>query len=181
MRKLIAAGVAVLASTVITAGTALADAPSRSTPPVSLPGKVNNKGTKSVKKGKITIEANDYYFKATFEKAKPGSTVTVSLKNKGTTEHTFTTPGLGIDQTLTPGQKATVQVTLPASGATQFYCRFHGPNGTSGDLGMQGAFFPNNGATLTTSAAAPAGTSPPAPTTAAVPTTTARPSGGMGY
>lgn len=181
MRKLVAVGVAVLAGSVMAAGTALAEAPTKSTPPVSLPGKVNNKGTKSVKKGKITIEADDYYFKPTFGKAKPGTTVTVSLKNEGKTQHTFTSPGLGIDQTLNPDQKATFQVMLPASGATQFYCRFHGPNGTSGDLGMQGAFFPKKGAAVTAGGAASAANSAPTPPTSAAPTTTARSSGGMGY
>lgn len=181
MRRILATGAAVLASGLLTGGTALAEAPTKSTPPVSLPGKVTNKGTKTVKKGKITIETDDYYFKPTFEKAKPGTTVTVSLKNEGTTQHTFTSPGLGVDQTLDPDQKATVQVTLPASGATQFYCRFHGPNGTSGDLGMQGAFFNKKGETVTTGGASTAETSAPAPPTTPAPTTAARSSGGMGY
>ncbi len=53
----------------------------------------------------------------------------MSLKNEGKTQHTFTIDVLGVDQTLNPDQKATVTVTLPASGATNFYCRFHGPTG----------------------------------------------------
>jgi plastocyanin len=72
-------------------------APTKSNPPVALSGKVNNKGTKTVKKGKISIATHDFYFKPTFVKAKPGTTVTVALKNDGTTQHTFTITALGID------------------------------------------------------------------------------------
>ncbi|HYV60263.1 MAG TPA: cupredoxin domain-containing protein [Acidimicrobiia bacterium] len=138
-------------------------------PPVQLQGKVTNKGVKTVKKGKISIEADDYYFKPTFTKAKLGSNVTVSLKNEGKTQHTFTIPSLGIDQVLDPDQKATVSVTLPTDGALGFYCRFHGPSGTQGDFGMQGAFFSKKGQTVTTGggAGAPASSAATATTTAA--------------
>ncbi len=181
MRKFLALGVAVVAGSALAAGTALADAPTKSKPPVSLSGKVNNKGTKTVKKGKISIEADDYYFKPTFDKAKPGTKVTVSLENEGKTQHTFTITALGIDQTLDPGQKATVDVTLPASGATNFFCRFHGPNGTNGDLGMQGAFFNKKGDTVSTGAAATPATSGTTATTGASTATTASSGGMSGY
>lgn len=99
----------------------------------------------------------------------------MSLKNDGKTQHTFTIDGLGIDQTLNPGQKATVMVTLPASGATNFYCRFHGPQGSN--QGTQGAFFSKAGDSVTTGGGAAATPSSSAPT----PTTTASTSSsGMG-
>ena len=57
-------------------------------------------------------------------------------------------------------------VALPASGATNFYCRFHGPQATN--QGMQGAFFSKNGDTVSTGggASASAGSAPTATTTA---------------
>jgi plastocyanin len=174
-RMLVALTAAAVVATALVGGPALADVPTKSKPPVTLQGKVNNKSTATVKKGKISVEADDFYFKPTFLKAKPGTTVTVSLKNDGKTQHTFTIDALGVDQTLNPDQKATVTVTLPASGAANFYCRFHGPTGTN--QGMQGAFFSKNGDTVTTggAAAASAGSAP-------TPTTTASTSspGGMG-
>ena len=168
MRKLVALTGAAVVATALVGGPALADVPTKSKPPVTLQGKVNNKGTATVKKGKVTVEADDFYFKSTFLKAKPGTTVTVSLKNEGTTQHTFTIDGLGVDQTLNPDQKATVTVTLPASGATNFYCRFHGPQATN--QGMQGALFSKKGETVTTgggAAASASAGSTPTPTTTA--------------
>ena len=168
MRKLVVLTVVAIAATALVGGPALADVPTKSKPPVSLQGKVNNKGTATVKKGKVKVEADDFYFKSTFLKAQPGTTVTVSLKNEGKTQHTFTIDGLGVDQTLNPDQKAKVTVTLPASGATNFYCRFHGPQATN--QGMQGAFYSKKGETVTTggaaAASASAGSAPTATTTA---------------
>ena len=148
MRKLVALTVVAIAGTALVGGVALA----AKNPPVSLQGKVTNKGEKTVKKGKISVEADDFYFKPTFEKSALGSTVKVSLKNEGKTQHTFTIPSLGIDTVLDPGKKATVDVTLPTDGALGFFCRFHGPDGTN--QGMQGAFFSKKGETVTTGSAA---------------------------
>jgi plastocyanin len=159
MRKLVVLTVVAIAGTALVGGVALA----AKNPPVSLQGKVNNKGTATVKKGKVKVEADDFYFKSTFLKAQPGTTVTVSLKNEGKTQHTFTIDGLGVDQTLNPDQKATVTVTLPASGATNFYCRFHGPQATN--QGMQGAFYSKKGETVTTGGAAAAAGASTATTT----------------
>ena len=159
MRKLVALTVVVIAGTALVGGVALA----AKNPPISLQGKVNNKGTATVKKGKVKVEADDFYFKSTFLKAQPGTTVTVSLRNEGKTQHTFTIDGLGVDQTLNPDQKATVTVTLPASGATNFYCRFHGPQATN--QGMQGAFYSKKGEAVTTGGAAAAAGASTATTT----------------
>jgi plastocyanin len=174
MRKVLVLTVSAIAALALTGGVALA----AKNPPVQLQGKVTNKGEKTVKKGKISIEADDYYFKPTFTKAKPGSTVTVKLANEGKTQHTFTIPSLGVDTVLNPDQKATVSVTLPTNGALGYYCRFHGPSGTQGDLGMQGAFFSKKGESVSTGAAGAA------PSSAATATTAARSSsagGAPGY
>jgi plastocyanin len=172
MRKLLALIVAAVAGTAFVVGTAFAG----KSPPVTLEGKVTNKGEKSVKKGKITIDEDDFFYKSTFVKAKSGSNVSVRLKNKGDAPHTFTIPSLGIDRELTAGKSATVQVTLPTNGALAFYCRFHGAP-PSGGQGMQGAFFSKKGEPLSTGGGAAPATSAP---TGAAPTT-ASSGGGYGY
>jgi uncharacterized cupredoxin-like copper-binding protein len=153
MRKVFALTIVAIAGTALIGGVALA----AKNPPVSLQGKVTNKGEKTVKNGKISVEADDFYFKPTFEKSKLGSTVKVSLKNEGKTQHTFTIPSLGVDTVLDPGKKATVDVTLPTDGALGFFCRFHGPDATN--QGMQGAFFSKKGETVTTGGGAAAAAS----------------------
>ena len=111
--------------------------------PVSLEGTVNNKGTKEIT-DEVTLELDDYYFEPTFLKASPGATIHVELENEGDDTHTFTIDSLGIDQEVAPGDSATVDVTLPQEGAVRFYCRFHG------NMGMQGAFFFNEGDAVVT-------------------------------
>jgi plastocyanin len=174
MRRLLVLTVGAIAAAALVGGVAFA----AKNPPVQLQGKVTNKGQKTVKKGKISIEADDYYFKPTFAKAKPGSNVTVSMKNEGKTQHTFTIPSLGIDQVLNPDQKATVSVTLPTDGALGYYCRFHGPSGTQGDRGMQGAFFSKKGESLSTGAA---GATPSSAATATTTAATSSSGGRSGY
>ena len=101
----------------------------------------------------VEVELDDYYFNPTFLKGgTPGSTITVHLKNEGKNPHTFTSTALGVDQTLSAGQTADVQVTLPQSGATEFHCKFHQTSN-----GMQGAFFFKDGDTV--AGAAPASSS----------------------
>lgn len=165
MRKVLALTGVAFAAIALADSPAFAGLPTKSKPPVTLEGKVTNKGTKTVKNGKVSIEADDFYFKSTFLKAKPGSTVTVSLKNDGKTQHTFTIDALGIDRALVPEQSATVTVTLPATGATNFYCRFHGPEGSN--QGMQGALFSKKGESVNTGSGATPSSSAATPTTAA--------------
>ena len=101
----------------------------------TLDGKVTDHGSKDIAGAtEVTLEADDFYFAPTFIKAAPGSTITVHLKNESKSQHTFTSTALKIDQTLDPDQKVDVKVTLPASGPTPFFCRFHQ------STGMQGAF-----------------------------------------
>jgi plastocyanin len=98
-----------------------------------LTGKVNNHGTKTVSGGTLEVEADDYYFEPTIIKAKAGTKLTLEIKNEGKAVHTFTSPKLNVDKQLSPGQSATVTVTVPASGSAQFHCTFHE------SMGMQGA------------------------------------------
>ena len=106
-----------------------------------LAGTTTDKGTKDLSGTAADIELDDYYFSPTFLKGgTPGSTITVHLKNEGKNPHTFTSAALGVDKTLAPDETADVQVTLPASGATEFHCKFHQESN-----GMQGAFFFKDG------------------------------------
>ena len=93
MRKL---GIFLAASALTLATVGVAPASAKTTKPVTLDGKVNNKGTKDISKKKFTsleIEADDFYFSPTFVKVKPGAKVRITLKNEGSTTHTFTSSG----------------------------------------------------------------------------------------
>jgi plastocyanin len=132
-------------------------------PPVKLDGKVNRKGTATVKDGTIAVEARDFFFKATFLKAKPGETVTVDLSNKGQASHTFTIDGTDVDSELDADGTATVEVQVPDKGPLVFYCRFHEGQG------MQGAFFTKKGQKVrpvSSSGSSPGTTDSPPPSTA---------------
>jgi plastocyanin len=116
-------------------------------PPVKVPGGATNKGTTTVKNDAATIEADDFYFKKTFQKVTAGQTVAVTIENEGGQQHTFTIDGLGVDEVINPGKSATVDVAIPADGTPLvFYCRFHGDPGK-----MKGAFFTKKGTTTSTS------------------------------
>jgi plastocyanin len=121
----------------------VAPAAAKPTKPVTLDGKVNNKGTKDISTkatASLELEADDYYFNPTFVKVQPGEKVTVTLKNEGSTTHTFTSTGLSIDHQVSAGKSKKFTVTVPSSGtAFQFHCDFHG------DMGMKGAFFTQPG------------------------------------
>lgn len=93
----------------------------------------NNHGTKSVS-GTAEVELYDYYFEPTVLRGKPGSQVTLELKNEGKVEHNFTIDSQGISKNIQPGTSIKVSVTIPKSGAVAFYCRFHRSRGMAGAL-----------------------------------------------
>ena len=93
----------------------------------------NNHGTKSVS-SQATVELDDYYFNPTVLKGKPGSSVTLELKNEGSVEHNFTIDSQGIDKDLKAGEDAKVSVTIPKSGSISFYCKYHKNRGMAGAL-----------------------------------------------
>ena len=102
----------------------------------------NNHGTKSVSSNAV-VELGDYFFKPTVLEGRPGSTVTLELKNVGSVEHNFTVSAQNIDQNIQPGSSAKVTVTIPKSGAVSFFCKFHE------SMGMAGALEPNGGGGMT--------------------------------
>jgi plastocyanin len=105
--------------------------------PVTLNGSVNSHGSKDLSgksSASLQLEADDFYFAPTFLKAKAGEKITIELHNEGKATHTFTTSDGSVDQTLTPGSKATVTVTAPSSGVLTYYCRFHQSRGMQGGV-----------------------------------------------
>ena len=125
-----------VAGFVVVANPALA----KSKPPVKLDGKVNNKGIGKVSKGKVDIEADNFYFEKTFLKGTAGD-VTVKIENEGSVPHSFTIDDQNIDEVLQPGKSATVTVSLAEGQPVNFYCKFHVSSG------MQGAFYTTAGGT----------------------------------
>jgi len=93
----------------------------------------NDHGTKSVS-GTTEVELDDYYFEPTVLKGKPGTKVTLELKNEGSVEHNFSLAAQGIDKDLEAGETAKVAVTIPKSGEISFYCKYHKSMGMAGAL-----------------------------------------------
>lgn len=110
--------------------------------PVAIAGTVTDKGTGDATGGTLALDLGDSFFTPTYVKGTPGGTVTVSLTNSGAMPHTFTVDKPKVDVQVDAGKTGTAKVTLPASGALLFYCKFHQTTG------MQGAFFDQPGATL---------------------------------
>jgi plastocyanin len=105
--------------------------PATSQPPASLAGQTNDHGTQPAKDG-LAVEADDFYFGPTFIQAKAGQVFTIEVENEGKVPHTFTSSALGVDEQLAPGAKTTIKLTAPASGSTEFHCRFHQGRGMQG-------------------------------------------------
>jgi plastocyanin len=93
-------------------------------------------------KAKLEVELDDeFYFKPTFIKAKAGQKITITAKNEGGADHTFSSDTLKVDKEVAPGKSKTFTVTVPSSGAVfQFHCDFHEA------LGMVGGVFTKAGA-----------------------------------
>jgi plastocyanin len=75
---------------------------------------------------KTSVDMYDDYFQPKVISGKPGSTVTVDLKNEGTKEHNFQITGQKkADADVPPGKTGTATVTIPKSGTVQFFCEYH--------------------------------------------------------
>ena len=140
MRKPIVVVVAVV-SALMLSGVAYASTAAKKAP-VKLSGPVNNHGNGKVKGGEVELEVDDIYFEKTFIKGKKGETVTVTITNEGSQQHTFTLDKQDIDEEIDSGDSVTVEVKIPKNGKpAAAYCRFH----KSG--GMQMAFYSKSGKT----------------------------------
>lgn len=105
----------------------------------------------------VSIELRDFEFSPNEVDAAPGETVTINLENTGSSSHTFTTDG--VDEELSPGDTATVDVDVPDGGVT-FACRFHEGQGMTGEIVATGS--PGGGGEEPAPTTAPAGGAPPA-------------------
>jgi plastocyanin len=110
----------------------------------------NDHGSKNVS-GEAEVELDDYYFEPTVLHGKPGSQVTLELKNEGSIEHNFTIDSQKIDKDVEGGEDAKVTVTFPKSGELSFYCKYHKSMGMAGALaaGGTGAMTTTEGETTT--------------------------------
>ena len=85
-------------------------------------------------KSSFTIEQNNFFFSPATLDGSAGQKITFTVKNVGSSPHTFTVDSLNIDVTVEPGADTTVDVTFPASGTVPFYCKFHKAVGMTGSL-----------------------------------------------
>ena len=81
----------------------------------------------------VKMEADDYYFGPTFLRGKPGQRLRLRIENESGTLHNITIPGQ-LDRDILPKKTIEVEVTIPATGALVFSCKFHGPLGMNGQL-----------------------------------------------
>jgi plastocyanin len=97
----------------------------------------NDRGSKNVS-GEAEVELDDFYFEPTVLRGKPGSQVTLELKNEGSTEHNLSIDSQSIDKDVEAGEDAKVTVTFPKSGQLSFYCKYHKDMGMAGALSAGG-------------------------------------------
>jgi plastocyanin len=72
----------------------------------------------------VEIVATDFAFEPTEVSAEPGQAVTVTLKNDGAVEHSFTIDDLDVEAEAEGGEEATAEFTAPAE-SVEFHCRYH--------------------------------------------------------
>ena len=97
----------------------------------------NDHGSKNVS-SEAEVELDDFYFEPTVLRGKPGSQITLELKNEGSTEHNFSIDSQSIDKDVEAGEDAKVTVTFPKSGELSFYCKYHKGKGMAGALSAGG-------------------------------------------
>lgn len=97
----------------------------------------NDHGSKNVS-GEAEVELDNFYFEPTVLRGKPGSQVTLELRNESSTEHSFSIDSQSIDKDVEAGEDAKVTVTFPKSGQLSFYCKYHKGMGMAGALAAGG-------------------------------------------
>jgi len=98
----------------------------------------NDHGTEDVTgQSSFEVEADNddgFYFKPTVLTGSANQSITLEIKNEGTTQHNFSIDAQSVDVTLDPGKSQEVEVTFPASGTVEFYCSIHRSLGMAGEL-----------------------------------------------
>ena len=82
----------------------------------------------------LELTADDFFFEPTFLRGMPGQMLSIGIENVSETQHNFSLAAQRIDQDITPGGRATVQVTFPPSGVVAFFCKLHTDRGMNGQL-----------------------------------------------
>jgi plastocyanin len=72
-----------------------------------------------------TITIKDFAFDPNQITGTAGSTLTITVTNNDSTEHSFTLDDNSVTQDVAPGKTETVEVPLPDSGTVGWHCRFH--------------------------------------------------------
>jgi plastocyanin len=80
------------------------------------------------------LQADNFFFSPAELDGKAGQTLKLTVKNVGSSTHTFTIDSENVDVTIEPGQEQQVTVTFPQSGSVEFYCKFHVSSGMKGTL-----------------------------------------------
>ena len=101
-----------------------------------LPANASDHGAAAASGNQLTIEANDFFFKATCVTGVPGGTVTLTVHNAGQALHNVSIPSLNIDMDVSSGQTITVQVKM-GNAPLIFFCKYHK------SVGMYGALLPS--------------------------------------
>jgi plastocyanin len=98
----------------------------------------NDHGTQDATgKSSFQIDANNdngFYFNPTVLTGSANQSITLEIKNVGTSEHNFSIDSQHVNETIQPGGSEQVTVTFPASGTVEFYCSFHRSLGMVGEL-----------------------------------------------
>lgn len=85
-------------------------------------------------KSTFEVEQDNFYFSPSTLQGTSGQQITLTIKNDGSSPHTFTIGSENISVTLQPGDQQDVKVTFPKSGSVAFYCEFHKSMGMTGEL-----------------------------------------------
>jgi len=98
----------------------------------------NDHGAEDVTgRSSFEVEANNddgFYFKPTVLTGSANQSITLEIKNEGTTLHNFSIDAQHVNVTIDPGASHEVTVTFPASGTVEFYCSIHRSLGMAGEL-----------------------------------------------
>ena len=113
-----------------------------------------NTSTASPGGNAVSVEADDFDFDPKELQTDTGQPLTVKIENSGKATHTFTIDDLDIDETVSPGEEATVTLTPTNEGTLEFYCRFHKSQGMVGTLKVGAG---GSGQTMPTATKASAG------------------------
>ncbi len=85
----------------------------------------------------VTVTATEFKFDPNTINATPGQTINLTVKNNGTTQHTFVLPQANVKLTIDPGKSVNQTFSAPsAAGTYQFECDIagHKEAGMTGQL-----------------------------------------------